>query len=864
MEFMALTGYLLAGVAVVAWWLERGYRLRLASHLHVEARRLPELLEGWRVGHWQRDIEQDTLWWSREFRRMHGIDDDTPADRAVLLAHIHPDDRDKTLDALLAAYQSGHGEIRYRSLLQGGQIRHHLVRVTVTDSAEGRRTAYGFNLELTAEVMLQEQLAERTAYLEAIVKQMPMGLSVFDHHLKLRFWNDRFSDILNLPRSLVKDGTDFADIVRVPALRGEYGEGEVESLVAAHRHQALRFEAHRFERTRPNGRTHLVIEEPIQRAGEVIGFVTTYTDITQQNREREAFQHTSEVLRTLIENIPAGVSMIDSELRLVAWNQKLLEVLDLPAELFKGAEVRLSDLFDFNIQRGEYGSVDHPETLLQTLMERAQRFEPHAIQRVRPNGQVLSIVGRPLSSGGFVTIYNDITEQQRQAVEIQRLAHTDSLTGMANRGAFIAGLQHALASAQRRGSLLAVLFIDMDAFKAVNDTLGHATGDHILRTIAQRLKARVRRSDLVGRMGGDEFVVALCDIAHTDDVHTAVHELIHILSAPYPTERGDLYLSPSIGVAQSPQDAVEADELIRLADLAMYHAKRDGGAGFSLYTPAMNDAVMQRLDFERRLREAIQQDGLELHYQPIHALPGCELVGFEALLRWPKPGGGYIPPDQFIPLAEASDLIKLLGHWVCHAVARQRQSWQQSQPDTSMHHWRISINLSPRQFEQPALASEIAHCFAEAGQTLEYITFEITEGVMMGNPERAQSQLLTLRRMGAQCAVDDFGTGHSSLSYLRQLAIDSLKIDRSFIQALGPEPDSQAIVAASIGLAHQLGRKTVAEGVETQEQLAWLQTLGCDAVQGYLFSRPMPADQVPIYRARWSTAGAHPAINATA
>ena len=855
MDLLALAGYLLAAMAASGWWLERQQRMRLHRRARGEAQRLAQLLEGWRLGHWTREIDTGALWWSREFRRMHGVDEQVAADRAVWLPHIHPDDRDRIVSELTAAYAGGNTEIRYRSVSDNGLIRHHLVRVTVTESLDGRRMAYGFNLELTDEVNLQTQLAERSAYLEAIVKQMPMGLSVFDQHLKLRFWNDRFGDVLNLPRTLVKEGVDFADLIRVPALRGEYGEGDLEAMIQARRQLALQFQAHRFERTRPNGRTHLVIGEPILRDGDVIGFVTTYTDITQQKREREQFQKTSEVLRTLIEHIPAGVSMIDTNLQVVAWNQKLLQVLDLPAGLFGGVEVHLRTLFDFNIRRGEYGKVDDPEALLDTLMARARQFEPHAIERVRPNGQVLSIVGRPLSSGGFVTIYTDITEQKRQASEIQRLAHTDSLTGLANRAAFLMGLQQSLASAQRRARGVAVLFIDMDAFKAVNDTLGHDTGDQVLVEIAKRLQARVRRSDWVGRMGGDEFVVALCDVSTTDEVADVVQALIHVLSAPYSTSRGDLYLSPSIGVAQSPQDATEVTELLRLADLAMYHAKRSGGAGFCLYTPAMNDAVMHRLDFEHRLREAIQHDALELHYQPIHALPGHELIGFEALLRWPKPGGGYVPPDQFIPMAEASDLIKLLGNWVCRAVARQRCIWRTTLLPEQLQGWRISINLSPRQFEQPALASEIAACFDESGETLEHITFEITEGVMMGNPERAQHQLLALRHMGAQCAVDDFGTGHSSLSYLRQFAIDTLKIDRSFIHALGPHPDSQAIVSASIGLAHQLGRKTVAEGVETHEQLSWLQALGCDAVQGYLFSRPMPASDVPQYLAQQAGTG---------
>ena len=384
---VSAVGYGLAVVAGAAWLRERRRRRRSQSSNQSEEQRFSELLERLGIGHWVRHLDTGQMWWSAEFRRMHGIDPSIPADRAALMPHIFEDDRAWLSQALEQAYGSGHGEIRYRSVTPAGDVKHHLVRIAVATSPEGARVGYGFNLDLTEQVRLQDQLAERSAYLEAIVRHLPMGISVFDHRLKLRFWNDGFSEVLNLPRSLVTEGVDFGELVRVPALRGEYGEGDIDELVEARRALALRFQRHWFERTRPNGRTHLVIGEPILRDEQVIGFVTTYTDITEQQREREQLQKTSEMLRALIENMPAGVSMIDADLRVVAWNQRLLEVLDFPPALFEADVVTLRSLFEFNIRRGEYGDIDDPDGFLESLLERSRQFEPHTIERTRPTGR---------------------------------------------------------------------------------------------------------------------------------------------------------------------------------------------------------------------------------------------------------------------------------------------------------------------------------------------------------------------------------------------------------------------------------------------------------------------------------------------
>lgn len=863
---LSTAGLLLAVIAAAGWWRERQARLRAEAQIVPERQRFSALLERLGIGHWIRDLKTHEMWWSSSFRRLHGMPDELPARREHMLDILHPEDRERFASQLETAYRQGEGAMTYRSIAADGSVQHHVVRIAVAvDAKTGHRMAYGFNLDITEHVHLQRALQERTAYLEAIVGHLPMGLSVFDSDLRLKVWNEEFAKVLDLPADLVREGVDFSELIRVPAQRGEYGPGDIQQMVRQRRELALKFQPHRFERTRPSGRTHLVIGEPIVHEGVVTGFVTTYTDITEQKHERERLEQTSDMLRTLIEHIPAGVTMVDRHLHLVAWNERARELLDIPAELLQAPVVTLESMFRFNLQRGEYGPCDDPEETVQTLLERARHFEPHAFERTRPNGRVLFIQGQPLTTGGFVTVYTDITEQKSHEAEIKRLARTDPLTGLDHRGAFTIALRQALAQAERHSSQLAVLFIDMDRFKAINDSLGHEIGDVVLIETARRLRERLRQSDIVARIGGDEFVVALTGIDAELDAGQVAAQLVSTLSEPYQIERGDVHLSPSIGIALYPQDAEEENELLRLADLAMYHVKNEGGAGFRFYTPAMNEAVIQRIDFERRLREALQSDRLELHYQPIHRLaPGLPLIGFEALLRWPVGEGRYIPPDQFIPIAEQSDLIELIGQWVCRTVARQARRWRELGILPARDGWRISINLSARQFDRTDLVERLEHCFAGEAMGLDCVTFEVTEGAMMRDPHRAEQQLQTLRARGAQCAVDDFGTGYSSLSYLRHFAIDYLKIDKSFVHALGPLPDDLAIVTAAIGLAHQLGRKTVAEGVETVEQLACLERLGCDAVQGFLFSRPMPVDDVPAYVDRAARGDHQPSVNPSA
>lgn len=859
-EALALTGWLLALGAAGAWWRARRRQNAALDLLRRENRRLSDLFESLDIAHWTRNLETGELWWSDVFRRLHGIGPEVAATRENILRLTDPETQQRFASDIQSMYAAGKGEMDYRVIRPDGELRHHLLRVAVTtDPATGHRIAYGINLDITERVRLQQALRERTAYLEAIVQHLPMGLSVFDRDLKLRVWNGEFGAVLGMPAELLKEGTDFGDLIRVPAQRGEYGDVDVDEAVAARRALALQFKPHRLERTRPGGRTHLVIGEPIRQAdGDIWGFVTTYTDITEQKREHERLEQTLDVLQTMVANIPVGVSMVDRDLRVLVWNERLLDLLELPRALFEQPGVTLLDILRYNIERGEYGPADDADGMLASMRERALRFEPHLFERTRPNGRSLQVQGQPLVTGGFVTIYTDITERKAAQVEIERLARTDPLTGLANRSAFHIALDQMLAAAARADRPLALLFIDLDRFKAVNDSLGHEAGDAVLVEAARRLRERLRASDLVARIGGDEFVVALPELDDEADAARIALHLVQGLGEPFdvgptPEQQQRVYLTPSIGIALHPRDSRTGSELLRQADLAMYHAKNEGGAGLRYFTPAMNDAVLRRMDRETRLREAIRDGALVVHYQPIHALrEGLPLLGFEALLRWPQADGSFIPPSDFIPLAEESaELIEALGHWVCAEVARQRAQWRRQHPEWPLV---LSVNLSARQFDREGLAERVRAAFAagdpdstDAALPLLGIELEITEGAMMRDPTRAEAELGRLRELGARVAIDDFGTGHSSLAYLKHFAIDRLKIDRTFVRDLDRDADDAAIVTAAVELAHRLGREAVAEGVETPAQLETLRAMGCDAVQGFGLSRPMPPLQVPSY-----------------
>ncbi|MCB1889913.1 MAG: PAS-domain containing protein [Rhodocyclaceae bacterium] len=691
--------------------------------------------------------------------------------------------------------------------------------------------------DITRRRSTEQALERRSAYLQAVLDQMPHGVSVFDENLRLRHWNATFIEVLDLPLEAVYEYVPFEDLIRIPAERGEYGPGDIQQHVERRRELAARFEAHRVERRRPNGRTHLIEGQPLSLDGRVAGFITTYTDITDRIEVETELRTRNEIFRTLIDNIPGGVTLFDGRFRLVACNEAYRQLLDFPPELFDNGPT-LERFFRYNAQRGEYGECQI-EDKVRELMDRARQRQPHVFERTRPNGTVLEIRGLPLPDGGFVTIYTDVTEHKRAIEAVEELAHRDALTGLANRYTLEARLDQAIAEARRNGTKLALMFIDMDNFKSINDSLGHDIGDQYLKEIASRLDDCVRDSDIVARLGGDEFVLALTELSSPALAAPLAANVLETLSEPTSLGGHTIVPSASVGISVFPDDGKDRGDLMKHSDVAMYSAKKAGRNAYRFYDPAMTEAAEERLRFEGTMRQALAHEEYILHFQPKVEAASLRTVGVEALLRWQRPDGWLVPPMRFIPLAEETGLIEPIGTWVLRKACETLQAWRRA----GVLEISMAINLSARQLRSSAFVDQVADTLRDTGLPPQLLELEVTESVAMEDAEMSVRRLRALKALGVRLSIDDFGTGYSSLAYLKLLPIDQLKLDRTFVKDIESDPNDAAICAATIGLAHSMGLAVVAEGVETQAQADYLGRLQCDTMQGYLFSRPLPEHQ---------------------
>jgi len=442
----------------------------------------------------------------------------------------------------------------------------------------------------------------------------------------------------------------------------------------------------------------------------------------------------------------------------------------------------------------------------------------------------------------YVSAGKDITERMQTQERLHYLANHDVLTDMPNRALFIERLKQALGRAQWRGRVAAVLFLDIDRFKLVNDTLGHESGDRLLQAIALRLSASVRGGDTVARFGGDEFAVFLDDVASPNDVVPIASKILEALTPPLAIDGRDLFVTASMGICFFPYDGQDVPTLLKNADVAMYRAKQQGGNRYQFYQAEMNAHALKRLDMESHLRRALEREEFILHYQPQIDLRSGRVIGYEALIRWQRDGYALIPPAEFIPLLEETGLIIQAGEWVLRTACAQYHAWRKA----GLPEMRMAVNVSSRQFNGGNLVAMVNRVMQDSHIGRDILEIEITESVIMHNAQASIETLNVLSSMGVHISVDDFGTGYSSLSYLKRFPIDSLKVDQSFVGDITTDSDDAAIVSAIITMAHQLDIEVVAEGVETRGQLEFLRAEGCDFVQGYYFSRPQPGDKIAL------------------
>lgn len=553
---------------------------------------------------------------------------------------------------------------------------------------------------------------------------------------------------------------------------------------------------------------------------------TAFEEALLQERERAIEKGV--LLQAVVDNFPGGITFMDADLRMVLANENGRRLLDLPDVLFAAGPPTIEEVFRFNAERGEYGLGDVEEQVA-ARMALARQNRAHVFERKRPDGTVIEVRGVPLAKGGFVTTYTDVTERRRAEAEIARMAYHDRLTGLANRTLLGERVEQALALTQR-GQVAALHLIDLDHFKAVNDTQGHLSGDALLREAARRLSDLVRATDTVARMGGDEYAIVQLGLKDATCAAVLAERVVAKLSEPYVLDGRQIHVGASVGIAMLPQDGRTTNEVMSHADLALYASKGQGRSRFSFFERELSCRALARLELRDDLRTAVAHNQCEVHYQPVIDIETRQVIAREALLRWRHPTKGMIPPSLFIPIAEEHGLIGALTEWVLRTACRDVQCW----PETE----RVAVNLSPVQFRMGDVVASVRAALRATGTPPHRLELEVTESALLDAKGGTMTALTELRDLGVTVALDDFGTGYSSLSYLTTFSLDKLKIDRSFVAGMESSSQCAAVVAAIAQLGRSLGLKTTAEGVETEQQLAFVRAAGFDFAQGYLFGAP--------------------------
>ena len=577
----------------------------------------------------------------------------------------------------------------------------------------------------------------------------------------------------------------------------------------------------------------------VEMAADIDYALKSFAREAQREQAEEALRESEQRLRTIIETEPECINVLDSDGRLLEMNAAGLAMFEADSL----EEAQQHNLVDFllpeyrdsfialhrRVIRGESGILEFE---IKGLGGTQRWLEIFAAPMRSTNGKTVMLLG----------ITRDITARKEAEERIQYLAHFDALTGLPNRAQLDDRAKYAISLAQRSQGPVALMLLDLDHFKDINDTLGHSIGDALLIELARRLRLALREEDMVSRLGGDEFIFLLHDTDARGAAQVA-QTLLDVIAAPYRIEHYDLNVSGSIGIALYPDDGTDLETLSKSADAAMYHVKQEGRHGYRFFTAEMQVRSARHLQLVNALRQALERNQLQVHYQPqVSMQDGC-IIGAEALLRWTHPELGSVSPAEFIPAAEDSGLILPIGEWVLRRAARQAKSWMQA----GLAPLIMAVNLSAVQFRHSDLPNLVTRILEEEGLPPEYLELELTEGVAMHEPQGAIAMMNNLHERGVRMSIDDFGTGYSSLSHLKKFKVYKLKIDQSFVRDISTDPEDRAIVGAIINMAKSLGLKTIAEGVETAGQLAFLREQGCDEMQGYYYSKPLPADQFEVF-----------------
>ena len=776
-----------------------------------------------------------TVYVSPQIEALLGFDpQEWLADPRSWLNALHPDDRDHMLNEIVPHARDASLQSEYR--LRAVDGRYVWVRdgaILIQDEHGHPLYWQGFLLDITERKRAEAELVELEAKYRSLVDNANDVIITYDAGGQMIFANQTF---------MKRYGYDYSEAMRLSVF--DLVHPEDRAWVREYFEKRLRGQevpgAYQLRTLTKEGSIVYIdvnTNSILNADGQPTAVQAIIRDVSERHLAERLLAESEQRYRSLFYHNPDAVFSLDPRGRCLAANPACETITGYTSD-----EILSRPLSSFIVREDVKPTLRH--------FARSVRGEPQTFELslVRKSGQRarLSVTTLPIMVGdqivGIYGIAKDETERRTLEEQLAHQAFHDSLTHLPNRMLFLDRLQHALSRTERSQSMLAVLFLDLDNFKVINDSLGHEVGDQLLMSVAERLRGSMRGGDTAARLGGDEFILLLEQINSVHEAELVAHRVHDVLKEPFFVGQREVFVTPSIGIAVSTSSDDRPDDLLRNADVAMYRAKRNGRGCYEIFDPLMHTHVMQRLELEHHLRQAIERREFLVYYQPKLDLKSGRIVEMEALIRWQHPELGLVSPAEFIPLAEETGLVIPIGRWVLHEACSQLQDWRLRFRGHAPE--RVSVNLSAVQLRMPSLVDDIAATLQETGLDPSCLCLEITESAVMDNADLAMTTLASLKRIGIELAIDDFGTGYSSLSYLKRFTVDVLKIDQTFVEEIDQDEENSVIVGVTIRLAHALGMKVVAEGVETKAQIDRLKELGCDLAQGYYVARPLPATSI--------------------
>jgi len=803
-------------------------RNRARINLERSERNLKRAQHVAKVGSWELNIARNKLEWSEETYRIFGVERGTLLTLDKFLGFIHPDDLDAFGAAWQAALLGAHYDIEHR-IVVGDTIKWVREQAELDFDSQGKAIfAIGTVTDISDSKQAEAALRESQQSQQAIIDAALDAVIQMDAQGRISGWNKQATQIF---------GWELEEVLGRPLH---------EMIIPEHYREA---HSKGLQRILAGGEAHILnsrtVVEGLHKDGHLLSIELALTrvkindqtefsafirDITQRKREEEQQRLAAKVFESTNE----AIVITDINNNIVAVNDAFTNMTGYSFAEVKGLNPRLLSSGDHD---REFYS-DMWKSIIAVGSWQGEIVDKNkAGKRFYKNMSINTVKNDEGIVTHYISISSDISERKEYDKNVHFLAYYDVLTGLPNRTLLRDRLGQMIASAHRDNMQFALLFLDLDRFKYINDSMGHSVGDMLLQSVAQRLQACVREGDTVSRIGGDEFIVLLREVDE-QGVMLVADKLLKTLATPFNLSGQEISTYASIGIALYPKHADDLDVLMKNADAAMYSAKENGRNNYKFFSPEMNFRANQVFLMEKDIRLALEQDQFTLVYQPQVDLASGRICGAEALIRWKHPEKGFISPAEFIPVAEETGQIVAIGEWVLRTACWRFASWQKQ----GMPVFPIAVNMSIRQLRQPNLAEIIEAVLSETGLPPHSLELEITEGIMMGDTKTAMEFLTRMHELGVQMSIDDFGTGFSSLSYLKNLPVNKLKIDQSFVRDIGTDESDAAIVRSIISLGHRLDLKVIAEGVETMEQLDFLRIRGCDEIQGYFYSRPLAAD----------------------